>query len=83
MTEETFGKLNKALKQNAELQTFIGIDSSRHEIEMVHRKQYQNLLFLKEEDPEKFDILTKDFKRYRVFMENETEWRPKRKIRIG
>lgn len=66
-------RLNQALKENAALQSTIGIDSSNAEIDLVKRKQYQNLLFLKELDPDKFDVLTKDSKKYRTFQESSKE----------
>jgi len=78
MSEETLSKLNTALRKNAELQAFIGIDSTKEEIDFIHRKQYQNILFLKEEDPERFERISSDFKKYRVFKE-DPNWKSKRK----
>lgn len=66
-------RLNNALKENAALQSSIGIDSSKAEIDLIKRKQYQNLLFLKEIDPDKFELLTKDSKKYRSFQESTQE----------
>lgn len=82
MNEETLSRLNIALRKNAELQSFIGIDSSKDEIDFVHRQQYKNILFLKDEDPDKFERLSSDFKKYRVFKE-DPNWKAKRKEQRG
>lgn len=67
--EDYHERLNNALRENSALQSAIGIDSSKAEIDLVKRQQYHNLLFLKDIDPDKFDRLAKDFKKYRSFQE--------------
>lgn len=67
MTDDERKLLNDALMENTHLQSFLGIDSTKEEVDMVRRTQYQNLLFLKNIDSAMFDALTLDFKKYRSF----------------
>ena len=65
-------QLDKALEENIRLQSTLGIDSTKKEVLDVKRKQYQNLLFLKDINKEHFDRLAYNFDRkFRKFEESD------------
>lgn len=65
-------QLDKALNENMMLESTLGIDSTKKEIEAIKRKQYQNILFLKDLNKEHFDRLAYNFDRkFRKFEESD------------
>lgn len=67
-------RLREAMEENMRIQANLGIDSTKKELLAAKRKQYQNLLFLKEIDKDRFERLTLNFDiKFRKFEQHVEE----------
>lgn len=66
--------LDEVLKVNAELETTIGIDSTREYVRLVRMQQYKNLVDLVENaviEADRFQLLTKNLQKFKNLYPND------------